>query len=93
MQAIRSHKGKKDLQFSREQNSIWSRLYASQIDNIRKYACKDYLKGFDILNLPPVRIPSLADLNAVITHRTGWRTVRTPVRYSDALPWYHIFAK
>jgi len=31
-------------------------------------------------------------MNARITPRTGWKTVRTSVRYTDAVPWYHRFA-
>jgi phenylalanine-4-hydroxylase len=82
-----------DLHFSSEQHQIWAILYARQLPNIRKYVCQHYLEGFDILGLPEDHIPKLPELNAVITPRTGWRTVRTAVRYSDALPWYHHFAK
>ncbi len=84
---------KMDIQLPEEQHEIWADLYARQLVNIQKYACRDYLEGFDILGLSPTRIPSLKDLNAVIKPRTAWRTVRTHVRYSDALPWYHHFAK
>jgi phenylalanine-4-hydroxylase len=84
---------KRDLDFSGDQNGIWRDLYARQLLNVRQYACREYLQGFDILNLPSERIPQLNELNAVITPLTGWRTVRTVVRYSDAVPWYHHFAK
>ncbi len=52
-----------------------------------------YLRGAEILDLPADCIPSLAALNARITPRTGWQVVRTPVRYSDAVPWYTQFAR
>ena len=89
----KSRRKKTELQASEDQHKIWAALYSRQIDNLKKYACQDYLEGFEILGLPPERIPSLIELNAIIHPRTGWRTVRTPVRYSEALPWYHHFAK
>ncbi len=84
---------KRDIEFPPEQHAIWADLYARQIPNIRQYACSDYLQGFDILSMNPERIPTLSELNAVITPPTGWRTVRTVVRYSDATAWYPHFAK
>lgn len=84
---------RRDLTFSAEQHAVWRDLYARQLPNVHRYACQQYLDGFEILNLPAERIPQLNELNAAITPRTGWRTVRTVVRYSDAVPWYHHFAK
>jgi phenylalanine-4-hydroxylase len=84
---------KRDIEFPPEQHEIWATLYARQLPNVRAYACQAYLEGFDILGMNPERIPTLPELNAAITPRTGWRTVRTVVRYSDAVPWYHHFAK
>lgn len=83
----------RDLAFSQAQHAVWRDLYARQLPNVQKYACAEYLQGFALLGLPAERIPQLAELNAAITPRTGWRTVRTVVRYSDAVPWYHHFAK
>jgi len=79
--------------FSVEEHAIWRTLFARQRPRVRQWACRDYLEGWDHLRLPANRIPTLAELNARITPRTGWRTVRTSVRYTDALPWYHRFAR
>jgi phenylalanine-4-hydroxylase len=84
---------RKEMQFSDEQHAVWADLYARQAPNVRQHACSDYLRGFDILGLPEDHIPQLNALNAKITPPTGWRTVRTKVRYSDAVPWYHHFAR
>jgi phenylalanine-4-hydroxylase len=83
----------RDLDFSEDQHAVWRELYARQLPNVQQFACREYLEGFQILGLPADRVPQLSELNAVITPRTSWRTVRTVVRYSDALPWYHHFAK
>jgi phenylalanine-4-hydroxylase len=79
--------------FTAEQHEVWRALFQRQLPNVRKYACREYLEGLDILALPSDRLPTLEELNAVITPRTGWRVRRTPVRYSDSLPWYSHFAR
>ncbi len=79
--------------FSQEQHRIWSTLMDRQLPNVEAHASAIYLRGADILGLPPDRIPSLPALNRKIMPRTGWRAIRTTVRYSDALPWYTQFAQ
>ena len=61
--------------------------------SVEKLACEEFLEGLEILGLPMDRIPSLAELNTAITPNTGWKAVRTSVRYSDAVPWYESFTK
>lgn len=79
------------MQFDDELHDIWSALYEKQLPDTRKYACADYLEGFDLLKLPEDHIPSVDYLNNQITPRTGWRVERTDVRYTDAIPWYGKF--
>ncbi|MEX2030688.1 MAG: hypothetical protein WD906_06945 [Anaerolineales bacterium] len=81
------------MEFTEDQHRVWRTLFERQVPNIRKFACREYLEGFDILRLPGDRLPSLEELNAAITPRTGWRLRRTSVRYSDAVPWYRHFAR
>jgi len=78
--------------FAEEANSIWNTLFVKQLPQIERWACSDYLEGFSLLGLNEDRIPTLEDLNAQITPRTGWETVRTSIRYTDAVPWYHYFS-
>lgn len=82
---------KQEIEFSQEQHDIWKRLYTRQLKKVMRYACKDFLKGIDILEMPSGHIPSLAQLNSKITPRTGWKCIRTDVRYTDAVPWYNHF--
>lgn len=82
-----------DVEFTEEQHDIWRALYARQAPKVRKFACKEYLAGSENLKLPADRIPSVSWMNERITPRTGWRTVRTKVRYSDAVQWYKHFAR
>ncbi len=82
-----------DVEFTPEQHEIWKELYRRQAAQVGKYACREYLQGSKNLNLPADHIPSVQWLNVRIQPRTGWRTVRTRVRYSDAVQWYTHFAK
>jgi phenylalanine-4-hydroxylase len=82
-----------DVEFTEEQHDVWRTLYSRQAEEVKKYACREYLQGAEYLQLPPDHIPSISWLNERITPRTGWRTVRTKVRYSDAVQWYAHFAR
>lgn len=82
-----------DVEFNQDQHDIWKTLYNRQAPQVLKYACKEYLEGAEIIKLPGDGIPSIKWLNERITPRTGWRTVRTVVRYSNAVQWYAHFAK
>lgn len=79
------------MEFSADTHKIWETLYHRQLPRVQEYACKDYLDGFELLQLPPDHIPSIDYLNSQISPRTGWRTERTGVRYTDAMPWYNKF--
>ncbi len=81
-----------DVEFTEEQHGIWRDLYARQAPQVQKYACREYLEGSQNIQLPPDHIPSVPWLNERITPRTGWKTLRTTVRYSDAVQWYKHFA-
>lgn len=84
---------KDDVEFTEDQHEIWRDLFAIQAPKVRRYACREYLEGSEHLRLPLDRIPSVFWLNERITPRTGWKTVRTKVRYSDAVQWYQHFAR
>jgi phenylalanine-4-hydroxylase len=81
------------MEFTNDQLQVWSTLYQRQLPRVKKFACREYLDGFEILGLPADRIPGVDFLNERITPSTGWRTVRTNIRYSDAVPWYRHFAR
>jgi len=80
-----------DVEFTEEQHEIWRTLYNRQFPKIEKYVCREYQEGFKLLQLPADHIPSIRELNEKIRPRTGWKTVRTKVRYSDAVQWYNHF--
>lgn len=81
------------MDFTETQHRTWNRLFGMLEPRVRKYACKEFLAGFDAMAMPRDQIPSAEFINSKITPATGWKVVRTPVRYSDAVDWYHHFAR
>lgn len=74
-------------------NRVWALLCQRQRPAIDRWACREYLEGAVCLRLSPDRVPSLAEVNGVITPASGWKAIRTHVRYSAAPPWYRRFAR
>lgn len=81
------------MEFRAEQHDIWNTLYHRQLARVNEHASSAYLEGFELLGLPDTNIPSIDFLNERITPATGWKTVRTSVRYTDAVPWYNQFSQ
>lgn len=83
----------KDVTFNQEQHNIWSILFKRQTMLLREHGCRMFWDGFKEIQFPSDHIPSLDELNEKITRLTGWKTVRTTVRYSTADQWYPIFVQ
>ncbi len=74
-------------------DAVWSAAYRRQLPNVQRWACREYLTGFERLRLPDSHVPSAEEITRRVVPRTGWRVVETSVRYSDAEPWYRHFAR
>lgn len=59
--------------YTAEENAVWHDLYARQIKIVQNRACKEYLAGLEILNLPQKRIPQLFEMDAALEKATGWQ--------------------
>lgn len=81
------------MTFTAAQTRTWTKLYDLLEPRVLAHGSQDYVTGFKQLDLPKDEIPSIAYLNEKITPATGWKAVRTSVRYSDAETWYREFAK
>ena len=81
------------MAFTAEQQKTWQALYEKLLPRIRQHACREYLEGFEKLGLQADEIPEIDFLNSAISPATGWQTVRTSVRYSDATDWYREFSR
>lgn len=78
----------KSMKFTNDQHKLWTELMKRQIPNVEKFACKEYLEGLKILSPNKNAIPTMESLNQKITPRTGWKAMRTKIRYLDSVSWY-----
>jgi len=83
-----------EIIFSEEQHAIWADLFAGiHRPYLLEHICHEFIDGLALLQLDPLRIPTVVHLNERINPRTGWRIERTAVRYTLADDWYKKFAQ
>lgn len=66
------------INWSDEENQIWSELIARQLECIKNKACDEYMHGLDKINLPLDRIPQLEEVSKVLRESTGWECAPVP---------------
>ncbi len=64
--------------FTAEDHCVWDLLFARQVELLGTRVVSQFLDGIDLLRLSHPGIPEVAELNAVLEPRTGWRTVAVP---------------
>lgn len=60
--------------YTEEQHSIWAELVGRVLPELEKHAAQEYLDGFQIIGLKRDRLPNLAEVNARLEPRTGWKS-------------------
>jgi phenylalanine-4-hydroxylase len=64
--------------FTAEDHAVWDVLFARQVELLGSRVVSPFLDGIDLLRLSHPGIPELAELNAILEPRTGWRTAAVP---------------
>ena len=64
--------------FTPEDHAVWDLLFARQVELLGSRVVSPFLDGIDLLRLSHPGVPELAELNAILEPRTGWRTVAVP---------------
>lgn len=64
--------------FTPEDHAVWDLLFARQVDLLGSRVVTPFFDGIDLLRLSHPGVPELAELNAILEPRTGWRTVAVP---------------
>lgn len=59
--------------YTPQENQTWATLYERQHKVIQGRACREFLEGLEILNMPRDRVPQCAELNARLEKTTGWK--------------------
>ncbi len=71
--------------FTAEDHAVWDLLFARQVELLGSRVVSPFLAGIDLLRLSRPGVPELAELNAILEPRTGWRTVAVPGLVPDAV--------
>jgi len=64
--------------FTAEDHAVWDLLFARQVELLGSRVISPFLDGIDLLRLSHPGVPDVEGLNAILTPRTGWRTVAVP---------------
>ena len=64
--------------FTAEDHAVWDLLFARQLELLGGRVVSLFLDGIDLLKLSHPGVPDVEGLNAILTPRTGWRTVAVP---------------
>jgi phenylalanine-4-hydroxylase len=70
--------------FTADDHAVWDILFARQVAALGTRVVQPFRDGLDLLRLAQPGVPDLAELNARLTPRTGWRTVAVPGLVPDA---------
>lgn len=60
------------------ENDTWGKLVARQSEVIKGRACKEFMKGLEILDFPKDKVPQLPELNEKLAMATGWGVEPVP---------------
>src|SRR3954470_2652406 len=64
--------------FTAEDHAVWDLLFTRQVELLGSRVVSAFFDGIDLLKLSHPGIPDVEGLNAILTPRTGWRTVAVP---------------
>ncbi len=64
--------------FTDVDHAVWDLLFARQVELLGTRVVSAFLDGIDLLRLSHPGVPDVEGLNAILTPRTGWRTVAVP---------------
>jgi phenylalanine-4-hydroxylase len=59
--------------YTEEQHAVWAELVGRRMPQLADHACEEYLSGFQQIGLKQDSIPNLAEVNGLLSPRTGWK--------------------
>lgn len=66
------------VDWSADEDAVWRDLVKRQLRLVKSRACKEYLAGLKLLDLPIDRAPQIVDINRVLQATTGWQVEPVP---------------
>ena len=64
--------------FTQDDHAVWDLLFARQVELLGTRVVSPFFDVIDLLRLSHPGVPDVEGLNAILTARTGWRTVAVP---------------
>ena len=71
--------------FGADHHAVWDLLFARQVELLGTRVVSAFFDGMDLLKLSHPGVPDVEGLNAILTPRTGWRTVAVPGLVPDEI--------
>ena len=71
--------------FTDDDHAVWDLLFARQVELLGSRVVSAFFDGIDLLKLSHPGVPDVEGLNALLTPRTGWRTVAVPGLVPDEI--------
>ena len=71
--------------FTPEDHRVWDILFERQVEALGDRIVRPFRDGLELLHLSHPGIPDLAELNAKLEPRTGWKTVAVPGLVPDVI--------
>ena len=66
------------VKYEASEHAVWQQLFKRQVSILQGRACDEFLKGLNILQMPPDRIPQLTDLNEKLFTKTKFTLAPVP---------------
>jgi phenylalanine-4-hydroxylase len=81
------------FKFDAQADETWRMLYAKQMAECQKNACKIWLDGVDKIGLTADRVPDFEVMDKRFQELVGWELVSTNVQFSDGQEWFEHLAE
>jgi phenylalanine-4-hydroxylase len=66
------------IDYSEDEHRVWNFLYERQWQAVQNFACLEFLKGLENLELSPHKIPTPKELNPILSSYCGWQIQTVP---------------
>lgn len=66
------------IEYTSDEHAVWRDLLATQLRQVPRYACPEYLEALARMDFPAERIPQCDEVSAVLGPATGWRVRPVP---------------
>ena len=90
---LEAHAALLERQYTAQDHTVWSQLYARQMERIQGLTCRAFEVGLAKLAYNPTRLPDARAVSQYVYAQTGWYLTTAQNEYLGPLEWFeHIHA-